>query len=399
MMKKYFLALFLLLAIHFNVNSQQNIDLGEKAPAINITEWIANVPENKDLDNKFKVLEFWTTWCGPCLGAVPHMNELTKEFESQILFLSITNESPEKVNRTLNRMEFLSTVVTDQTSFTQQEYGDGKSEYTALPMTVLIDNKNIVKWIGQPQMLNRNILKALLAGNIEEKNAFKYREKEDKDDFMAYVAKINKLKNSDINYYLELKKVDNSMDGMTIESSSFYVHSNTTIKTLLSELIGTYSSLVNLPEEYRNQQFEIIYKNKNPSIDFKTDFLNDVVNRLNLKWNKEKTITEGYQLSLADKSKLEKTLDVNESGRSDIYDFNLRKNTGVNYTNYTIKDFSIDLSKTTGYLFSFKNEDTGKYDFTIETNTIADIKRSLKYYGIEIELSNIEADKHVFTKL
>lgn len=396
-MKKILLFIFLLSVVQ--VYGQENLNLGEKAPGINITEWIANVPENKDLGNKFKVLEFWTTWCGPCLGAVPHMNELAKEFGDEILFLSITNESPEKVNRTLKRMEFLSTVVTDQTSYTQQEYGDGKSEYTALPMTVLIDDKNIIKWIGQPQMLDRDILESLLDGSIEEKNAFKYREKEDDDDFMAYVAKIKKLKNSDINYYLELKKVDDSMDGMTIESSSFYVYSNATIKTLLSELIGTYSSLINLPEEYENQQFEIIYKNKNPSIDFKTDFLKDVINRLNLKWNKEKTITEGYQLSLADKSKLEKTLNENESGRSDIYNSNLRKNTGVNYTNYTIEDFSIDLSKTTGYLFNFINDDAGKYDFTIETNSIADIKRSLKYYGIEIELGNIEADKHVFTKL
>ncbi len=396
-MKKILLFIFLLSIVQ--VYGQENLNLGEKAPGIIITEWIANVPENKDLGNKFKVVEFWTTWCGPCLSAVPHMNELAKEFGDEILFLSITNESPEKVNRTLKRMEFLSTVVTDQTSYTQQEYGDGKSEYTALPMTVLIDDKNIIKWIGQPQMLDRDILESLLDGSIEEKNAFKYREKEDDDDFMAYVAKIKKLKNSDINYYLELKKVDDSMDGMTIESSSFYVFSNATIKTLLSELIGTYSSLINLPEEYENQQFEIIYKNKNPSIDFKTDFLNDVINRLNLKWNKEKTITEGYQLSLTDKSKLEKTLDENESGRSDIYNSNLRKNTGVNYTNYTIEDFSIDLSKTTGYLFNFINDDAGKYDFTIETNSIADIKRSLKYYGIEIELGNIESDKHVFTKL
>ncbi|GAK92930.1 energy; protein modification [Nonlabens ulvanivorans] len=396
-MKKILLFIFLLSVVQ--VYGQENLNLGEKAPGINITEWIANVPENKDLGNKFKVLEFWTTWCGPCLGAVPHMNELAKEFGDEILFLSITNESPEKVNRTLKRMEFLSTVVTDQTSYTQQEYGDGKSEYTALPMTVLIDDENIIKWIGQPQMLDRDILESLLDGSIEEKNAFKYREKEDDDDFMAYVAKIKKLKNSDINYYLELKKVEDSMDGMTIESSSFYVYSNATIKTLLSELIGTYSSLINLPEEYENQQFEIIYKNKNPSIDFKTDFLNDVINRLNLKWNKEKTITEGYQLSLTDKSKLEKTLDENESGRSDIYNSNLRKNTGVNYTNYTIEDFSFDLSKTTGYLFNFINDDADKYDFTIETNSIADIKRSLKYYGIEIELGNIESDKHVFTKL
>ncbi|WP_397303074.1 TlpA family protein disulfide reductase [Nonlabens ulvanivorans] len=396
-MKKILSFIFLLSVVQ--VYGQEKLDLGEKAPGINITEWIANVPENKDLDNKFKVLEFWTTWCGPCLGAVPHMNELVKEFGDEILFLSITNESSEKVNRTLKRMEFLSTVVTDQTSYTQQEYGDGKSEYTVLPMTVLIDDKNIIKWIGQPQMLDRDILESLLDGSIEERNAFKNSVEEEYDDVLAFAKKVKRLKDSGMNYYLELKKVENSMNNITMNSSSLYINSNASIKSLFSELLGTYPRFIEVPEEYETQQFEIIYKNKYPSIDFETHFLIDATNRLNLKWEKEEIITEGYQLSIKDKSKLEKTLDDAGNGRSDIFNASINKVTGVNYTSYSLKELTIDLSKTTRYLISYESNDIDKYDFTIETGSIADIKKSLEYYGITIELGDVKSVKNIFTKL
>ena len=53
-MKKIIVSLILMFS--FNVFSQQNIKLEEKAPAINITDWIINVPKDKKLENKFIVL-------------------------------------------------------------------------------------------------------------------------------------------------------------------------------------------------------------------------------------------------------------------------------------------------------------------------------------------------------
>ena len=47
--------------------SQSELKNNQIAPEIKITNWLKNAPADKTLANKFIVLEFWATWCKPCL--------------------------------------------------------------------------------------------------------------------------------------------------------------------------------------------------------------------------------------------------------------------------------------------------------------------------------------------
>jgi thiol-disulfide isomerase/thioredoxin len=393
-------ALLLVFMCSLGLQAQQNLKLGEQAPAINITSWIENVPEDKELTNRFIVLEFWATWCGPCLGAVPHVNELVKEFQPEILFISLTNEAPVRVERTLKRTPFLSAVATDETGFTNNAYGDGKSQYTALPMAVLIDNKNVIKWIGKPYDLTREALQLFLNGTLEEKNDFEnygdFTNELEEASFKSFLEEIKLLKKSTLDYFFELKAVKKSDDHSVIKGGLLYGNSNVSLQNFFSQLLAIPYELVSVPEVLENNEYRILYKSKNPTVDLNTDLLNDAINKLGLKMQTEKASRDGHILTLKDTTMLHVTLEVNTLNRSDIYDPKRPKVQGTVYKNINIKDLLLDLSTSTGNYLVMDAVPDGKYDFTVETGTISDIKRSLESYGFHLEASKITLEKIVF---
>ena len=46
------------------------------------------------------VLEFWATWCGPCVELLPHMNKMVESFAGRpVRFISVTDETRAAVEK------------------------------------------------------------------------------------------------------------------------------------------------------------------------------------------------------------------------------------------------------------------------------------------------------------
>jgi thiol-disulfide isomerase/thioredoxin len=134
-----------------------------KIDTINITNYLLNEPVDKNLNTKFKVLEFWATWCRPCLKAVPHLNRLQQKFkDSNIVFLSFTYEKPEKTMPTFNKVKFETIVVTDTTKTIHRKLRIEYKGTMPLPRTVLIDDENKIIWYGSPDKLNAKLIERFL---------------------------------------------------------------------------------------------------------------------------------------------------------------------------------------------------------------------------------------------
>src|SRR5580765_7099347 len=76
---------------------------GQPAPELNLRKILQAPPDAKadlkGLRGKVVILEFWATWCAPCIEVQPHLNDLIEKFKDKpVQIISITNEDENKVS-------------------------------------------------------------------------------------------------------------------------------------------------------------------------------------------------------------------------------------------------------------------------------------------------------------
>lgn len=138
-------------------------EIGTKAPELVITA-IDAPPEAplslQDLRGKVVVLEFWATWCAPCIAAIPHLNGLAEELVGEpVVFIAITDESPERVEPFLANRPMQAWVVRDRERTTARSYG-----VRYLPHTVVISTEGKIAAITSPELLTAEGLRTVARG-------------------------------------------------------------------------------------------------------------------------------------------------------------------------------------------------------------------------------------------
>ncbi len=144
-----------IISFAYVLHSQQQFKPGSPAPAIKIYKWINKTPNVKTLNGKTIILEFWATWCRPCIKTIPHLNDLVnKVANDSVIFISITKEDPQKIEKFLEINEINSYVAIDFNGITNKNY-----KIKFIPRAYVIDSNGLIVWEGHPANLNEKILK------------------------------------------------------------------------------------------------------------------------------------------------------------------------------------------------------------------------------------------------
>lgn len=80
---------------------ERRAKLMEGRPAVDLDIMTPDGKKGKLSDYKGKVMyvDFWATWCGPCMGEMPHFNELSKKYPN-LQFIGISVDESEKAWKT-----------------------------------------------------------------------------------------------------------------------------------------------------------------------------------------------------------------------------------------------------------------------------------------------------------
>ncbi len=67
--------------------------IGDPAPAIAPLSWIQGTPVTKFEPGHVHVVEFWATWCPPCIKVIPHLSALQKKYPDSLTVVGVNVEA------------------------------------------------------------------------------------------------------------------------------------------------------------------------------------------------------------------------------------------------------------------------------------------------------------------
>jgi len=117
-----------------------------------------------DFRNSVYLIDFWATWCAPCIESIPHLNELVEKYKNKnIRFISITYEPEKLASQFLKEHPMKSDVGLDKDFKIFRSYNAW-----AIPNVVMINSKGKIAGRIHPTYLTTEVIDVLLSGGIPD---------------------------------------------------------------------------------------------------------------------------------------------------------------------------------------------------------------------------------------
>lgn len=157
---KYF-AMNMLLIWAFNSYGQADSKIGKKVPDLQFQK-IVNFHKQEasiaEFTGKVIILDFWATWCSPCIKSFPELERLQFNFKDQLQVITITDDSEKRIEQFLSKRKLAFPVVIDEKRELAKIF-----PHRIIPHTIVINKQGIVQAITSSSEITEDLIKKVMA--------------------------------------------------------------------------------------------------------------------------------------------------------------------------------------------------------------------------------------------
>ena len=148
--------------------------VGDAAPELRVGEWIKGEPVRRFERGHVYVVEFWATWCAPCIQAMPHLSDLQRQYVDKgvtVIAVNVMERDLDAARAFVKKREktIENRVAVDAAAAGETEGVMAKAwlgENRAIPRCVIVDRDTKIAWIGHPLQVD-GPLRAVVAGTFD----------------------------------------------------------------------------------------------------------------------------------------------------------------------------------------------------------------------------------------
>lgn len=225
--------------------------IGSKAPALDIEHWVSDgdgkFPHTKELkSDTVYVIEFWATWCGPCIASMPHLKKTQEKYADKgVQIISISDEDLETVDEflegdvrgkemTYGELTSSYCLTTDPDKSVMDDYFSAAGQ-RGIPCAFIIGKEGLVEWIGHPMQMDKPLEKVVEGKWDREAYAVEMKEKQRKQAEMMQAQR--KLQSMMQEVQAAMEDGDTE-EGLKLIDEAIADESNEKFKPMLEQLRG-----------------------------------------------------------------------------------------------------------------------------------------------------------------